>query len=249
MSGRLQRQPVRYDRRLRDRLTSNLSRHQLRTHELNGRRHAAVGVVVIDSDADLHGSDPTVFDRVSLIAGTPSATSPNITGKVDGTAGGAALLLTRRGSHLNAHANQWAFPGGRIDSGETPLEAALREIAEEVNLTLSTDDLIGRLDDYPTRSGFVMSPFVFWAGDGAEPEANPEEVASVHRIALSEITRPDSPRFVSIPESDRPVVQIPIGGDLIYAPTGAIIHQFRAVAVDGLSIRVDDYEQPFFAWK
>ncbi|MGI9597452.1 MAG: hypothetical protein ACR2QK_14910, partial [Acidimicrobiales bacterium] len=57
------------------------------------------------------------------------------------------------------------------------------------------------------------------------------------------------PRFVAIPESDRPVIQVPIGGDLIHAPTGAIIHQFRAVAFDGNDVRVDGYEQPVFAWK
>ena len=80
-------------------------------------------------------------------------------------------MLTRRGAHLSAHARQWAFPGGRVDDGETVLEAALREMHEEVGLELSSSDLLGRLDDYPTRSGYVMSPFVFWAGHPHEPEA------------------------------------------------------------------------------
>src|SRR3546814_17825079 len=78
---------------------------------------------------------------------------------------------------------------------------------------------------------------------------NPAEVASVHRVAFSELCRSDSPRFVTIPESDRPVVQVPIGGDLIHAPTGAVLLQFRRVALEGTSERVAAYEQPVFAWR
>ncbi len=231
---------------LRARIDSNLSRFDRKEHPLDGRRHAAVGIVVIDSDEQLHGLDPIRTDRATLIRDVPGV-DDSITGRVDGTAGGAAILLTRRGSKLNSHAGQWALPGGRIDPGETPLQAALREVHEEVGLILSESDLLGRLDDYPTRSGYVISPFVFWAGNDAEPVANPDEVASIHRIALRELL--PAPRFVEIPESDRPVIQVPIGGDLIHAPTGAIIHQFRAVGYDGSDTRVDEYEQPTFAWR
>ena len=240
-------EPIGFDPRLRTRLTANLDKHEAKSHDLDGRRHAAVGIVVIDSDAELHGHDPTDLDRVSLIGEIPGVDTGDLTGRVDGTAGGAAIVLTRRGSRLSSHSNQWALPGGRIDEGETPLEAAMREISEEVGLELGSDHLLGRLDDYPTRSGYVISPFVFWAPDNAEPEANPDEVASIHRIAITELLQ--DPRFVSIPESDRPVIQVPVGGDLIHAPTGAIIHQFRAVAYDGNAVRVDEFEQPVFAWK
>jgi 8-oxo-dGTP pyrophosphatase MutT (NUDIX family) len=244
-----ERASVIYDDALRHRLAANLHRHDIRRHPLQGRRPAAVAVVVVDSDADLHGQDPTEFDRRSLIADIPGVDTSTLTGRVDGTAGGAAVLLTRRGSRLNAHANQWALPGGRVDEGETPLEAAMRELDEEIGLALGPAHLLGQLDDYPTRSGYVITPFVFWAGLDAEPVANPAEVASIHRISLRELTRPDSPRFVTIPESDRPVIQLPVGGDLIHAPTGAVLYQFRAVAHDGLAARVDGYEQPVFAWR
>ncbi len=243
------RDSIAYDHQLRARLAANLVNHEVRRHRLDGRRHAAVAVVVIDSDAELHGDDPTHFDRRSLIADIPGVDTSSLTGRVDGTAGGAAVILTRRGSTLNAHANQWALPGGRIDRGESALEASLRELQEEINLTLGPVDLLGQLDDYPTRSGYVITPFVFWAGTHAEPVANPAEVASIHRISLRELTRPDSPRFVSIPESNRPVIQVPVGGDLIHAPTGAVLYQFRAVAFDGAAIRVDEFEQPVFAWR
>lgn len=233
---------------LRSSIVERLATHEVREHPLDGRRHAAVALVLLDSDADTHGGDDTEIERMRDLVGIPGTDPDTLTGRVDGTAGGASLLLTRRGGHLSAHARQWAFPGGRIDAGETPLEAAMRESHEEVGLELSEEHLLGRLDDYPTRSGYVMTPFVFWVPD-QDPVANPDEVASVHRIGFHELQRQDSPRFVEIPESDRPVVQIPIGGDLIHAPTGAIIYQFRAVGLDGLTTRVDELEQPVFAWK
>lgn len=241
---------IAHDDELRTRITQHLAGHDVREHPLEGRRHAAVAVIVLDSDADLHGTDETQIDRDRDLAGIPGLDDDHtLTGRVDGTAGGAALLLTRRGAHLPAHARQWALPGGRIEADETPLEAARREAHEEVGLDLAESTLLGRLDDYPTRSGFVISPFVFWADPHADPVADPSEVASIHRVSLRELARPDSPRFVSIPESDRPVVQVPIGGDLIHAPTGAVLYQFRAVALEGRSIRVDDLEQPVFAWR
>lgn len=248
-----EREDVPFNGDLRQRLATNLRNHDVRTHPLDGRRHAAVGIVVLDSDRIAHGDDDTDIDRIRDLGGIPgiddAAAAGDLTGKVTGTAGGAAILLTRRGSHMSAHAKQWALPGGRIDEGETPLEAAMREIHEEVGLELDSSSLLGRLDDYPTRSGYVISPFVFWADEGVEPVANPDEVASIHRISIRELSRPDSPRFVEIPESTRPVIQVPIGGDLIHAPTGAVMYQFRAVAHDGDDIRVDEFEQPVFAWR
>ena len=98
----------------------------------------------------------------------------------------AALLLTRRSMQLRRHAGQWALPGGRLDPGETPEQAALREMAEEVNLSLDASAVLGRLDDFVTRSGFVITPLVVWAGAARELVPNPHEVASVHRIRVSE---------------------------------------------------------------
>jgi len=246
---------VKFDSSLRQRLKENLDRHQRRDHLNKGLTQASVCVIVLDSDALVHGEDPllegeTAVDRKQLLADIPGIPDDaELTGTVEGTAGGAAVLLTRRTSKLKDHPGQWALPGGRVDAGESPLEAAMREAHEEVGLRLTTDDLLGQLDDYPTRSGYVISPFVFWLSSDLELVANPTEVASVHRISIRELTRPDSPRFVKIPESERPVVQLPIGGDLIHAPTGAVMYQFRAVAYDGNDVRVDELEQPVFAWR
>ena len=241
-------EPVVFDEVLRTGLQANLQRHVRLEQPLEGRRHAAVAVVVVDSDPALHGEDPfpAGADELSVI---PGAEDLGLDGSVAGTAGGAAVLLTRRATAMRAHAGQWALPGGRLEPGESPVDAALRELHEEIRLELGPQSLIGILDDYPTRSGYVITPVVLWAGDEPDIHPDPSEVRSVHRVAFSELCRPDSPRFVSIPESDRPVVQVPVGGDLIHAPTGAVLLQFRRVAIEGVSERVHHYEQPVFAWR
>src|SRR5438270_7007655 len=99
-----------------------------------------------------------------------------------GPEGGTALLLTLRAAGLRSHRGQWALPGGRCDENETPVMAALRELHEELGLELGPDDVLGLLDDYPTRSGYLITPVVVWAKAGAAISPNPEEVASVHRI-------------------------------------------------------------------
>jgi 8-oxo-dGTP pyrophosphatase MutT (NUDIX family) len=160
-----------------------------------------------------------------------------------------AFLLTRRTAGLRAHPGQWALPGGRVDAGESAVDAALRELTEEVGLGLPSSAVVGRLDDYPTRSGFSISPVVIWAGGIGRLEPNPAEVASVHRIPLSALDVPGAPRLLTIPESERPVIQMPLGpGRLIHAPTAAILYQLREVAVHGRCTRVDHFEQPTWAW-
>ena len=168
---------------------------------------------------------------------------------VTGEAGEAALLLTRRAERLSAHAGQYALPGGRVDEGESALEAARREAREEIGLELAAEAFLGRLDDYPTRSGYLITPLVAWIAAGARIEPNPAEVQQVYRVPLAELGREGSPQFVSIAESDRPVVRYPLLGSLIHAPTAAVLYQFMEVALFGRDTRVAHLEQPVWAWR
>jgi len=164
----------------------------------------------------------------------------------EGVAGGMAFLLTRRAAGLRSHGGQWALPGGRSDAAETAVETALRELDEEIGLRLGPDSVLGVLDDYPTHSGYLITPVVVWAANDAELRPNPEEVASIHRIPVDEIAADDAVDFVSIPESERRLVRVRINGDRIHAPTAAVIYQFREVLA-GRTTRVADLEQPDFA--
>jgi mutator protein MutT len=199
---------------LRARVRANLEQFERRPIAPDGRRPAAVAVVLLADDE-----------------------------------GRACFLLTRRTATLRAHARQWALPGGRIDAGETPERAALRELREEVGLALEPSSVLGLLDDYGTRSGFIITPVVAWAGEWVELAPNPAEVAHVYRVPLAELDKPDVPRLISIPESDRPVIQVPVMSSLIHAPTAAVIYQVREVVVHGRSTRVAHFEQPTWAWK
>lgn len=209
-------------------MTDALSRFECRHAEDHDLKQAAVALTIVDAH---NGAG---------VDGLPIAQS---------NSHAPALLLTRRSATLRAHAGQWALPGGRLDAGETAEQAALRELDEEVAVSLGADSVIGRLDDFVTRSGFVMSPIVVWGGCLTSMKANPDEVASIHRIPLSELDRSDAPMLSDSPHGEHPVLRMPIGNDSIAAPTAAILYQFREVVLRGLSTRVAHFEQPDFAWK
>jgi 8-oxo-dGTP pyrophosphatase MutT (NUDIX family) len=192
------------------------------------------------------GERLAAFPREALHEGTLKRAAVAITVVPHGT--GAGFLLTRRAPRMNAHAGQWALPGGRADKGEDAVEAALRELREEIALDLDPAQVLGMLDDYPTRSGYLITPVVVWAADTSAMTPNPGEVQSIHPFALGELTRPDSPVFLTIPESDRPVIRLPLGEDHIHAPTAAVLYQFGEVGLRGRATRVAHLEQPVWAW-
>ena len=176
----------------------------------------------------------------------PAAVAIALTESEAGT--GTTFLLTRRAAGLRSHAAQWALPGGRCDPGETQAQSALRELHEEVGLELGEADVLGLLDDYPTRSGYLITPVVVWVSTRAVIAPNPAEVASVHRIALDDIEQEDAFSFTRIPESTRRVIRFRLQDQHIHAPTAALIYQFSEVLA-GRTTRVAELEQPVFAWK
>jgi 8-oxo-dGTP pyrophosphatase MutT (NUDIX family) len=242
---------VEFDEALRERLRSNLAAHELRALPAGDRIRAAVALVIVDSGAVRDIGDPIRYDAADLaeVPDAVDASGQPLDGSIDGVAGGAALLLCLRPSRMGRHAGQWALPGGRLEAGEEALHAALRELDEELGVRLDPASVVGWLDDYATRSGFVISPVVLWCADPPALVPDPAEVSAVYRIGLH-VLRDCIPRLTPIPESSRPVLQLPVGNNLIHAPTGAILLQFREVAVCGrVGERVDGIEEPVFAWR
>ncbi|XVX18581.1 NUDIX hydrolase [Actinomycetota bacterium] len=239
--------PLVYDEALRKRIRANLSAHPRREASLAGHKHAAVAVVLVDSEVGEDRVDPhqPPPEAMEVIPGGPHS----LDGRMVNVSGGAAFLLCRRASRLRAHSGQWALPGGRLDPGESAVDAALRELDEELGVVVGEEHVLGLLDDYQTRSGYVMTPVVIWGGGALDLRPAPDEVLAAYRIGLNQLMREDSPRFVDIPESDRPVVQVPLGGDLIHAPTGAVLVQLRWLGLEGRAEPVHDFEQPVFAWR
>jgi mutator protein MutT len=227
-SARGQRMALRRNDSLRGRLLQRLEHFESRQLALASRRAAAVALAVADLG---HGAE---------LEGLPRHERWNRA---------AALLLTRRAVGLRRHAGQWALPGGRMDAGETPEQAALRELAEETGVVLEAGAVLGRLDDFATRSGFVITPVVLWAGAARRLQAQDSEVASIHRIPLAELMRADAPLLESTRHSEHPVLRMPIGGGWIAAPTAALLYQFREVCLFGRSTRVAHFDEPEFAWR
>lgn len=213
---------------LREALRARLASFDVQTLAHDDAHQAAVALAILDEGP---GADVDGLIR-------PVGWSPR-----------PAMLLTRRSVRLRRHAGQWALPGGRIDPGESPETAALRELDEEVGLRLSPESVLGRLDDFHTRSGYIITPVVVWAGEAPRLMANADEVESVHRIALQEFLRTDSPMLEHRPEYSHPVLRMPIGASWIAAPTAAMLYQFREWCLLGRATRVSHFEQPDFAWR
>jgi mutator protein MutT len=188
------------------------------------------------------------FDRAALSDDSLRRASVAVTiaGNPEGK---ASFLITRRASKMKSHAGQWALPGGRIDAGETATDAALRELQEEVGFARSPGDVLGLLDDYPSRSGYLITPVVVWGT--AEPVLSPHEaeVASVHLIPLDELEKPDVPRLIAGSEADRPIIQLPLLGRYVHAPTAVFLYQLREVGLHGRDTRVAHFDSPAFAWR
>ena len=222
---------LRRDEGLRLLIQQRLAATPVQAAAATGLRRAAVALVLVDAG---FGADLPGFSA-------HTAWSDD-----------CAFLLTRRATTLKSHAGQWALPGGRIDAGETAQAAALRELGEELGLQLPDHSVLGRLDDYSTRSGYVITPFVVWAESGPEPTLTPDpaEVASAHRIPLTELLRTDAPLLDPPHEGHhQPVLRMPLGQHWVAAPTAAVLHQFSEWCLHGRPTRVAHFDQPRFTWR
>lgn len=209
-------------------LQARLGTFRVQTLAAEGRRRAAVAVAVTEAG---HGADLPGLPRRESWSEAP------------------ALLLTRRAAGLRSHAGQWALPGGRIDEGESPEQAALRELAEEIGLVLDPSAVIGRLDDYATRSGYLITPLVVWAGAARQVVPNAAEVAAIHRIPAEELLRADAPLLNLVRGAPHPVLRMPVAQGWIAAPTAIFLYQFRELCLLGRPTRAAHFDQPVFAWR
>jgi 8-oxo-dGTP pyrophosphatase MutT (NUDIX family) len=191
--------------------------------------------------ANLAGFGRAADDRAQF---TPASVALCVLSRPEGD----TLLITRRAPGLRTHAGQWALPGGRRDPGESEVDAAVRELREETGVQAAAADVLGLLDDYVSRSGFVITPVVIWGGDGHGELSWPaSEVTRVYEVPVDDLDV--EPQFVRIPESDAPVIRLPLFDRFLHAPTAAIVYQFCQVGLHGRAVRVAHFEAPVFAWK
>ncbi|HKQ69744.1 MAG TPA: CoA pyrophosphatase [Polyangiaceae bacterium] len=141
--------------------------------------------------------------------------------------GAPELWLVRRADHVRIHSGQVALPGGKHEPHDPdPLSTALRECHEEIGLEPSAVEVLGRLDDCITVTGFAITPFVGWIANPFTPLPLTDEVARVFAVPLAALER--EPEAVSIDwgEAKRIVLSYSIAGETVWGATAAILRGF-----------------------
>ena len=164
-----------------------------------------------------------------------------------GPGGEAAFPLFLRSLRLGRHAGQMGLPGGRLEPGEDAAAAALRELAEELGVNAGDCEVLGLLDDFETRSEFVITPVVACCRAPAE-SLRPEpdgEIAQLYVVPLTELEV--AAAAAAAGTSDQFSLRFSFGR--MFAPTAALLFQFREVALWGRPTRVGDFYQPPFTWR
>jgi 8-oxo-dGTP pyrophosphatase MutT (NUDIX family) len=178
------------------------------------------------------------FERqASALAQVPAAVAIVI--MLDGDV--PIVPIFQRTHTMTRHAGQMAIPGGRVHDGEGVHECALRELAEELGITLSRDDILGDLDDFDTRSGFTITPVVVWSGASpATLRPSADEVQRLFLVTASELQEAVAAARVAPPEH----FSLKLPDVEVFAPTAAMLYQFSEVALDGRPCRVAEFHQP-----
>jgi 8-oxo-dGTP pyrophosphatase MutT (NUDIX family) len=152
--------------------------------------------------------------------------------------GQAMVVLTRRTWALRTHQGEMSFPGGRIEAGETPVDGALREAEEEVDLDPSLVEIVGELDHLTTVStlSFVL-PFVGALPGRPALRPNPDEVEAVVHVSLAELADPAIFReeLWTFPGGhERPIYFFELVGDTVWGMTAALLRQLVGIVTGTL---------------
>lgn len=142
---------------------------------------------------------------------------------------GPTVLLTRRADHLNSHSGQVAFPGGKVEPGETPIEGALREAEEEVGLDRSFVDVVGFLNPYETGTGFRILPVISFVRPGFTLTSDPGEVAEIFEVPLGFLMNVDNHERHSVfwRGKRRAYYAMPYQGHYIWGATAGMIRNLH----------------------
>ncbi|MGA0600402.1 NUDIX hydrolase [Caulobacter sp. KR2-114] len=158
--------------------------------------------------------------------------------------GAPTFALTRRALTMRRGAGNYALPGGNLDAGESPEDGALRETWEELGVALPAHAALGRLDDFVTLGGHMVTPVVAWSDAPLTLKPDPTEVHDAWLIPLEHLDHPQSPRAEAHPDGGEPILRMFANGQWINPPTAAFLYQFREVALHGRWTRVAGVGQP-----
>ena len=179
-------------------------------------------------DAALQRLREQLQHRVSIGIEAPKLRRASVLIPLIRAKGSWALLFTKRAENLPAHSGQISFPGGTVEAGETFPAAAVREAEEEVGIPAGRVELIGRLDDVVTESGFLVAPFIGVIHEPIEYVIQESEVDEVFEVPVDALLDPAKPevRYVLFGDRTHPVYFYPYEQHEIWGLTGRMLKAF-----------------------